>query len=123
MRRMAGARRLRCDRRDQRRHRRARLGPGFDPNSFVFGIKSGEWNTLLNDEFRPLNYKTVNGTYPPGSTFKMCVALARSRAKVASPGDSVFCGGSTTLGNRRFHCWKRGGHGSVGMRRALSQSC
>jgi penicillin-binding protein 2 len=97
--------------------------PGFDPNSFVFGIKSGEWNTLLNDEYRPLNYKTVNGTYPPGSTFKMCVALAALEAGVAGPGDSVFCGGSTTLGRRRFHCWKRGGHGSVSMRHALAQSC
>ena len=37
--------------------------PGFDPNSFVFGIKSGEWNTLLNDEYRPLSHKSVTGTY------------------------------------------------------------
>ena len=50
--------------------------PGFDPNNFVFGIKSGDWNALLNDEYRPLSNKTVAGTYPPGSTFKMIVALA-----------------------------------------------
>jgi penicillin-binding protein 2 len=42
---------------------------------------------------------------------------------VVSPGDGVFCGGSTALGNRRFHCWKRGGHGRVDLRRSLSQSC
>jgi penicillin-binding protein 2 len=97
--------------------------PGFDPSSFVFGIRSGEWNALLNDEYRPLSNKTVADTYPPGSTFKMCVALAALEAGVARPGDTVFCGGSTTLGKRRFHCWKRGGHGSVDMRRSLSQSC
>ena len=97
--------------------------PGFDPSSFVFGIRSGEWNALLNDEYRPLSNKTVAGTYPPGSTFKMCVALAALESGVARPGDTVFCGGSTTLGKRRFHCWKHGGHGSVDMRRSLSQSC
>ena len=97
--------------------------PGFDPSSFVFGIRSGEWNALLNDEYRPLSNKTVAGTYPPGSTFKMCVALAALESGVARPGDTVFCGGSTALGKRRFHCWKHGGHGTVDMRRSLSQSC
>lgn len=97
--------------------------PGFDPSSFVFGIRSGEWNALLNDDYRPLSNKTVAGTYPPGSTFKMCVALAALETGAARPGDTVFCGGSTSLGKRRFHCWKHGGHGTVDMRRSLSQSC
>ena len=63
--------------------------PGFDPNSFVFGIKSGEWNALLEDEYHPLNNKTITGTYPPGSTFKVCMALAALEAGVVSPGDGV----------------------------------
>jgi penicillin-binding protein 2 len=97
--------------------------PGFDPNSFVFGIKSGEWNGLLNDEYRPLSHKSVTGNYPPGSTFKMTMALAALEAGLVSPGDGVGCPGFTVLGNRRFHCWKRGGHGRVDLRRSLSQSC
>jgi penicillin-binding protein 2 len=97
--------------------------PAFDPNSFVFGIKSGEWNALLNDEYRPLSNKTVSGAYPPGSTFKMVVALAALEGGHARPGDTVFCGGATRLGNRLFHCWKRGGHGTVDLRKSLSQSC
>jgi penicillin-binding protein 2 len=97
--------------------------PGFDPNSFVFGIGTSEWNALLADEYKPLSNKTVAGAYPPGSTFKMVVALAALEAGVMRPGDTVYCGGHTTLGNRRFHCWKRGGHGSVDLRRSLSQSC
>ncbi len=97
--------------------------PGFDPNAFVFGISSGAWAALLNDEYRPLANKTVSGVYPPGSTFKMVVALAALEAGVVSPGDGVFCPGFAQLGRRRFHCWKRGGHGRVDLRRSLSQSC
>jgi penicillin-binding protein 2 len=97
--------------------------PGFDPNSFVFGISSPEWGALLNDAYRPLSNKTVAGTYPPGSTFKMTVALAAMAAGVMRPGDTVYCPGFTYLGNRRFHCWKRGGHGTVDLRRSLAQSC
>ncbi len=97
--------------------------PGFDPNSFVFGIGSREWSGLLNDEYKPLANKSVSGAYPPGSTFKMVVALAALEAGVMRAGDAVHCGGSTQLGNRRFHCWKRGGHGSVDLRKSLSQSC
>ncbi len=97
--------------------------PGFDPNSFVFGIGSREWNALLADEYKPLSNKTVAGAYPPGSTFKMVVALAAMEAGLMSPGDTVFCNGGTTLGNRRFHCWKAGGHGTVDLRKSLSASC
>jgi penicillin-binding protein 2 len=97
--------------------------PGFDPNHFVFGITSTEWNALLADDYRPLSNKTVAGTYPPGSTFKMCVALAALEGGHARPGDGVYCGGYTTLGRRRFHCWKRGGHGTLSMRSSLAQSC
>lgn len=97
--------------------------PGFDPNSFVFGIRSDEWNALLGNEYDPLANKTVTGTYPPGSTFKIAMALAALDAGVVSPGDGVGCPGFATLGNRRFYCWKRGGHGRVELRRSLSQSC
>ncbi|MBP7001013.1 penicillin-binding protein 2 [Amaricoccus sp.] len=97
--------------------------PGFDPNSFVFGIGSTEWNALLGDEYRPLSNKAVSGAYPPGSTFKMVVALAALDAGLVRPGDGVNCPGFTALGNRRFHCWKHGGHGGVDLRRSLAQSC
>ncbi|WP_366940844.1 penicillin-binding protein 2 [uncultured Amaricoccus sp.] len=97
--------------------------PGFDPNLFVFGIGGRDWNALLHDEYRPLAAKAVTGAYPPGSTFKPVVALAGLTAGTLRPGDSVHCPGFTSLGNRRFHCWKHGGHGSVDLRKSLSQSC
>lgn len=97
--------------------------PGFDPNKFVFGIGAPDWNALLHDEYRPLAAKAITGAYPPGSTFKPVVALAAMAGGLMSPGDRVHCPGFTALGNRRFHCWKHGGHGSVDLRTSLSQSC
>lgn len=97
--------------------------PGFDPASFVFGISSKNWGALLNDEYRPLSNKTVSGLYPPGSTFKMCVALAALELGVMDPYETVYCPGFTQLGRRRFHCWKRGGHGPVDLRASLARSC
>ncbi|HUF87525.1 MAG TPA: penicillin-binding protein 2 [Thermohalobaculum sp.] len=97
--------------------------PGYDPNLFVRGISSADWSRLLGDPYRPLANKWASGLYPPGSTFKMVVALAALEAGVAGPGERVFCNGAMRLGNRRFHCWRKGGHGSLHMRQALEQSC
>ncbi len=97
--------------------------PGFDPNKFVFGISSTDWNALLNDDHRPLSNKTVSGQYPPGSTFKMVVALAALEAGVLSPSEKIFCNGRYKLGDSYFHCWRRGGHGHVDLTNSLMQSC
>jgi penicillin-binding protein 2 len=97
--------------------------PGFDPNQFVFGISTTNWNALLNDPYRPLANKTVSGQYPPGSTFKMVVALAALEAGVLDPSEKIFCNGRYKLGDRYFHCWRRGGHGKVDLNTSLEQSC
>ncbi|SDZ81420.1 penicillin-binding protein 2 [Rubrimonas cliftonensis] len=97
--------------------------PGFDPNKFVVGIGHADWNALLADDHRPLANKSVSGQYPPGSTFKMVVELAALEAGVATPGEKVFCNGGYQLGDRRFHCWRRGGHGMMDAHDALTQSC
>ncbi len=97
--------------------------PGFDPNKFVFGIGHADWNAYLANDHRPLANKTVSGQYPPGSTFKMVVALAALEAGLIAPGERVFCNGGYQLGDRRFHCWKRGGHGMMDCRDAIKQSC
>ena len=97
--------------------------PSFDPNAFVFGISSNNWNTLLNDPYRPLYNKAVSGSYPPGSTFKMVVMLAALNEGVLSPNETVYCPGHYELGNRRFHCWRRGGHGKVDIHESLKYSC
>ena len=97
--------------------------PAFDPNLFVRGISVADYGSLTENKYRPLATKSVQGAYPPGSTFKMLVALAALEDGVITPSDRFFCGGGVDLGNRRFHCWKRGGHGRMNLQQSLTQSC
>ncbi|KFI26772.1 penicillin-binding protein 2 [Haematobacter massiliensis] len=97
--------------------------PSFDPNLFVRGISVADYRTLMSNDHRPLANKTVQGTYPPGSTFKMVTALAAMRAGMLDPADTVYCPGYLAYGGRRFHCWRHGGHGRVSLVEALAQSC
>ena len=97
--------------------------PTFDPNKFVNGISTTDWNALNGNKFRPLLNKTVSGQYPPGSTYKMIVALAALEADVVGASERIMCRGHITEGGRRFHCWKRGGHGSVNLIEAIRYSC
>ncbi|WP_298258705.1 penicillin-binding protein 2 [uncultured Litoreibacter sp.] len=97
--------------------------PAFDPNLFVRGISVKDYGELTGNKYRPLANKAVQGTYPPGSTFKMVTALAGLEAGVIAPDEKIRCGGYTELASRRFHCWKRGGHGRMNLRDSLKQSC
>ena len=97
--------------------------PTFDPNPFILGISHDDFNALRDNDHRPLHNKWASGMYPPGSTFKMVVALAALEAGVIGPGSTHYCPGHLQLGKRRFHCWRRGGHGWVDLRKSLEQSC
>lgn len=96
--------------------------PAYDPNAFAHGISGAAWQALLDDPRRPLVNKAIAGQYAPGSTFKMVVALAALEAGM-HPDRTVFCPGHYQLGNHRFHCWRRWGHGEVAMVEALKRSC
>lgn len=97
--------------------------PSFDPNLFVRGISVADYRFLTDDPYRPLANKTVQGTYPPGSTFKMVTALAAMDAGLIGTEDTVWCPGYLQVAGRRFHCWKRGGHGHVDLNTSLKRSC
>ncbi|MGB8621517.1 MAG: penicillin-binding protein 2, partial [Paracoccaceae bacterium] len=97
--------------------------PGFDPNKFVRGISVSDYKALTDNPYRPLANKTVQGAYPPGSTFKLVTALAALEGGVITPEETVWCPGYTEVGGRRFHCWRRGGHGHVDLNKSLEQSC
>lgn len=97
--------------------------PGFDPNLFVRGISHDNYTTLLENDHRPLANKVVQGTYPPGSTFKMVTALAALKAGSINAETRVTCPGYYESGGRKFHCWRPGGHGTVDLERALTESC
>lgn len=97
--------------------------PSFDPNKFVRGISNTEYRALMDHDHRPLADKTVQGVYPPGSTFKMVTLMAGLEAGVINAGTRYYCPGHTELGGRRFHCWRRGGHGTVDAIKSLEESC
>ena len=96
--------------------------PSYDPNEFTTGISHSAWRDLVDNPQAPLRNKVVSGKYPPGSTFKMLVAMAAAEVGI-SPNFSVNCTGHIDVGNHRFHCWKRWGHGNVDMHESLVQSC
>ena len=97
--------------------------PSFDPNLFVRGISHTDYNALMEDDHRPLANKTVQGVYPPGSTFKMVTALAAIKEGIIDVNTTVRCPGHLEVGGRRFHCWKRAGHGAVNLEKSLAESC
>ncbi len=97
--------------------------PGYDPNLFNVGISPDQWRGLTEDDHKPLLNKVMDGVYPPGSTFKPVVALAAVEAGLATPEYRVSCNGATTLGNHTFHCWKKGGHGTLDLEGGLKNSC
>jgi penicillin-binding protein 2 len=96
--------------------------PSFDPNSFSDGIGRVEYQMLSANERVPLRNKVLKGLYPPGSTVKPMVSMAFLEAGL-DPAETVFCGGGLQVGNRRFGCWNRRGHGQVDMAKGIYQSC
>ncbi|SFS96053.1 peptidoglycan glycosyltransferase [Sulfitobacter marinus] len=97
--------------------------PSYDPNLFIGGISSADYDPMLESKHRPLVNKTVQGTYPPGSTYKMVVAMAALEEGIIGPDDTVYCPGHVEVGGRKFHCWKRAGHGWMDLEDSLKQSC
>ena len=97
--------------------------PTFDPNLFAGRIRPDEWKAMVDNPRRPLLNRALVGQYAPGSTFKMVVALAALEAGIITDKTSFHCPGHKTVGDQRFHCWKRGGHGTVNVLQALEQSC
>ena len=97
--------------------------PGFDPNVFARGITQAEWRDLLDDPAHPLNNKAIAGVYPPGSTYKVAVALAALESGAIDAGTILNCPGFIELGNIKFHCWWKGGHGGLNVVGGISNSC
>ncbi|MBI2586638.1 MAG: penicillin-binding protein 2, partial [Rhodospirillales bacterium] len=97
--------------------------PSFDPNAFNKGLSADEWRALSSDPKAPLINKAIGGNFPPGSTFKMMVLLAALERGAITPQTRVFCTGELKFGDAVFHCWKKGGHGSVDAFKGVVESC
>jgi penicillin-binding protein 2 len=97
--------------------------PGYDPNLFVDGIDAQSWNDLNSSLDKPMINRPLSGTYPPGSTFKPFMALAALENNKRTPQQTIFDGGSFTLGGHKFRDDKPGGHGTVDMYKSIVESC
>src|ERR1700722_15097755 len=97
--------------------------PSFDPSVFNSGVSQAQWLQWTNDRRTPLINKATSGLYAPGSPFKMAVALAGLESKAISPSDRFGCPGYLDLGNARFHCWRKGGHGVLDLQGGIKNSC
>jgi penicillin-binding protein 2 len=99
--------------------------PGFDPNPFVIGIANDAYQALQSSENQPLYNRALRGLYPPGSTIKPFIGLAGLEYNAINSEHKLFCPGYYQLPNVSHHYrdWKKGGHGSVNMTEAITQSC
>lgn len=97
--------------------------PSFDPNNFTSDDGDEYMASLRSDVAKPFMNKVVEGLYPPGSTFKIVVALAGLESGAITPTEKVFCPGHWDYGDRRYHCWEAKGHGWVDLAGALKHSC
>ncbi len=97
--------------------------PSFDPNVFASRVSPAVWKAIDEDPRHPLLDRAVGSKFSPGSTFKLLVAIAALEEGVADETTSVNCTGGAWFYGRRFGCWRAGGHGPIGLHRALVESC
>ena len=98
--------------------------PTFDPNIFTVTVPAALWDSLGNHPLHPLLNRTIQATYPPGSTFKPITAAEGILEGIVRPETSLLpCFGSWRFGRRVFRCWKEEGHGTLRMKGAIAQSC
>ncbi len=97
--------------------------PSFSPESFVGGIDPTEWDELTNNELKLMLNRSTQGTYPPGSLFKIVTAIAALKEGIITTQSKFFCPGHYKIGEEKFHCWDHSGHGWQNMYSAMSRSC
>lgn len=99
--------------------------PGYDPNLFVDGISTKDFQALQQDSGQPLYNRAIRGQYPPGSTVKPIVALTGLTTGTVTPEYGISDPGWFQLKNSShiYHDWKRTGHGWVNLHTAIVNSC
>ncbi|MEE8523754.1 MAG: penicillin-binding protein 2, partial [Thermoanaerobaculia bacterium] len=98
--------------------------PSFNPNRFARRMHPEEWRQVLDHPHHPLQNRAIQNAYPPGSVFKVVMALAGLDLGLVDPQRTVVtCRGFSRLYNHRYRCWHAGGHGRVDLRQSLKRSC
>lgn len=95
--------------------------PGFDPNVFVGGGDHGEVNRLFSNESAPVFNRAIKGLFPPGSVFKVSMAMAGLDTRKITAGTTFVCNGAYHLKKARFRCTHV--HGPQNLIEALAHSC
>jgi penicillin-binding protein 2 len=98
--------------------------PSYDANIFSSVISDELWQAITNDSTHPLLNRPITGQYPPGSTVKLVALGAGLEERLITEHSRLKpCLGGYQFGNRVFHCWQLGGHGTLTVTEALEQSC
>lgn len=99
--------------------------PGFDPGIFVSRGRSRERSEALSGEMKPARHRAYQEVYPPGSVFKVMLALAALEEGVIDQHTSFYCPGSFRINGkgRPWACWQKHGHGTIQVEDALAYSC
>ncbi len=97
--------------------------PLYDPNDFAGRLLSQRWNELTTDPNHPMLNRAIQATYPPGSTFKVLIALAALEKGVINEQTTFYCSGRARFYGGTYSCWKKGGHGAMNLKQALVHSC
>ena len=96
--------------------------PAFDPEAFATQDMKAI-RRFLADSRAPLMNRATDGMYLPGSIVKLVTAVTALEQGVITAQTTVTCPGYVIIGDRKFHCWNRDGHGTLSVREALKQSC
>ncbi len=97
--------------------------PAFDPSQFSRGLTPEYWRSLTENKNNPLRDRNIQEHYSPGSTFKALTGISAMEEGVVDEGTEVFCSGNMSFGRKVYHCWKKAGHGSTTLTKAVRESC
>jgi penicillin-binding protein 2 len=97
--------------------------PGFDPNLFVDGIDPQNWALLRDSPDKPLLNRPLQGSYPPGSTYKPFMALMAQEFGLRTRDQAIQDVGYFRLGSGYWRDDKVGGHGLVNLPKSIAVSC
>ncbi len=99
--------------------------PTFNPNSFVGGLSTEDWENIESDPGNPMLNRTIMGLYPPASTWKLAAAAIALDLGVVGPHEvmPIPCTGSMSYGGLQRGCWLSTGHGFLDLAGAIAHSC
>jgi penicillin-binding protein 2 len=97
--------------------------PSFNSNLFTHRLQENDWQALLEAPNNPLQNRAMQNAYSPGSTIKIVMATAGLSERLIDPGFRLHCSGGTVIYGHPFRCWRKEGHGTVGVHEALARSC